>query len=164
MKRWTIRILWGLLLLVIAFAVFLAVILNTGTADRWARSYLIKTIANSTGARVELRGFQFSLSGLSADLDDFTLHGREAPGQPPFFHADHIHVSAHIISLLRHKFSLTDVQVAQPSIFITVDKNGQSNLPVPPKKKKSTPFRQQLFNLEIAKLKISNGVLIFNDQ
>ncbi|HEU5409928.1 MAG TPA: translocation/assembly module TamB domain-containing protein [Candidatus Acidoferrales bacterium] len=165
MRRWTIRIFWGLLLLVIAIAVFLAVILNTGTADRWARNYIVKKIATSTGARVELRGFQFSLSGLSADLDDFTLHGRETPAQPPFFHADHIHVSAHIISLLRHKVSLADVQVAQPSIFITVDKNGQSNLPVPPpKNKKSTPFKQQLFNLEIANLKISNGVLIFNDQ
>lgn len=164
MKRWTIRILWGLLLLVIAFAVFLAVILNTGTAERWARTYVIKTITNSTGARVELRGFQFSLRGLNADLDDFTLHGRETPDQPPFFHADHIHVSAHIISLLSHKFSLGDVDVSNPAIFIAVDKSGQSNLPVPPKKKKSTPFKQQLFNLQIANLKISNGVLIFNDQ
>lgn len=164
MKRWTIRILWGLLLLVIAFAVFLAVILNTGTAERWARTYVIKTITNSTGARVELRGFQFSLRGLNADLDDFTLHGRETPDQPPFFHADHIHVSAHIISLLNHKFSLGDVDVSNPAMFIAVDKSGQSNLPVPPKKKKSTPFKQQLFNLQIANLKISNGVLIFNDQ
>jgi translocation and assembly module TamB len=164
MKRWTIRIILGLLLLVVAIAVFLAVILNTGTADRWARGYIIKRIESSTGARVELRGFHFTLEGLSAELDDFTLHGREAPGLPPFFHADQVRVSAHIISLLGRKVSLSDVQVVNPSIFIQVDKAGQSNLPVPPKKKKSTPFREQLFNLEIANLKISNGVLIFNDQ
>lgn len=165
MKRWTIRILWGLLLLAVAIVLFLVVILNTGIADRWARSYIIRRIESSTGTRVELRGFHFTFSGLSAELDDFTLHGREAPASTPFFHADQIRVAAHIISLFGRKVSLSDVEVAQPSIFIEVDKNGQSNLPVPPlKKKKSTPFREQLFNLQIANLKITNGTLILNDR
>jgi len=164
MKRWTIRIALALLLLILALVLFLAVILNTGTADRWARTFLIHRIESSTGARVELQRFHFTLRNLSAELDDLTLHGRERPGEPPFFHADRIFVRVHIISLLQHRFSLSDVDVDRPSIFIRVNETGQSNLPVPPKKKKSTPFRQQLFNLAIANLQITRGMLIFNDR
>lgn len=163
MKRWVVRIVLGLVLFVVGIIVFLAVILNTGTADRWARSYIIRKIESSTGARVELGAFHFRLRGLDAELDNFTLHGREASGLPPFFHAARIYVSVHIISLFKHKVSLSDVEVTQPSIFIRIDENGQSNLPVPPRKRTSKPWRTQLFDLQIAQLKISNGTLLFND-
>ena len=163
MKRWAVRILCGFVLLVVGIIVFLGVVLHTGTADRWARSYIIKRIESSTGAHTELRAFHFRLRGLTADLDDLTLHGREGPGLPAFFHADHIHVGVHIISLVLHKVSLSNVEVVQPSIFIRTDENGQSNLPVPPQKRTSKPWRTQLFNLQIAQLKISGGTMMFND-
>ncbi|MGB7228922.1 MAG: hypothetical protein WBD26_14340 [Candidatus Acidiferrales bacterium] len=163
MKRWTVRVFLGLVVLAVGIVVLLAVILNTGTADRWARSYIIKKLESSTGGRTELRSFHFSLRGLTADLDDLTVHGREGPGLPPFFHADHIHVGIRIISLLRHKISLSDVEVVQPSIFIRTDENGQSNLPVPPRKGTSKPWRAQLFDLQIAQLKIIGGAILFND-
>ncbi len=163
MKRWTVRVFLGLVVLTVGIVVLLAVVLYTGTADRWARSYIIKKVESSTGGRTELRSFHFSLRRLTADLDDLTVHGREGPGLPPFFHADHIHVGIHIISLLRHKISLSDVEVVQPSIFIRTDENGQSNLPVPPRKRTSKPWRTQLFDLEIAQLRISGGAILFND-
>jgi translocation and assembly module TamB len=163
MRRWAVRILLGLVLLVVGIIVILAVILNTGTADRWARGYVIKKIESSTGARPELRAFHFRLRGLTAELDDFTIHGREGPGLPPFFHADRIYVGVHIISLLSRKISLSDVEVSHPSIFIRIDENGQSNLPVPPQKRTSKPWRTQLFNLQVAQLKITDGTMMFND-
>ncbi|MGB6875628.1 MAG: translocation/assembly module TamB domain-containing protein [Candidatus Acidiferrales bacterium] len=163
MKRWAVRIFLGLVLLVVGIIVILAVILNTGTADRWARGYIIKKIESSTGARTELRAFHFRLRGLTAELDGFTMHGREGPGLPPFFYADRIRVGVHIISLLRHKISLSNVELSQPSIFIRIDENGQSNVPVPPRKRTSKPWRTQLFNLQIAQLKITDGTMMFND-
>ncbi|MFZ0921465.1 MAG: AsmA family protein, partial [Candidatus Acidiferrales bacterium] len=163
MRRWAVRILLGLVLLVVGIIAILAVILNTGTADRWARGYVIKKIESSTGARPELRGFHFRLRGLTAELDDFTIHGRESAGLPPFFHADRIHVGVHIISLLSGKISLSDVEVSHPSIFIRIDENGRSNLPVPPQRRTSKPWRTQLFNLQIAQLKITDGTMMFND-
>lgn len=44
MKRWTVRVFLGLVVLAVGIVVLLAVILNTGTADRWARSYIIKKL------------------------------------------------------------------------------------------------------------------------
>lgn len=164
MRRWAVRALVGLVLLVAGIIVIVALILNTGTADRWARGYILKKIESSTGGRVELRAFHFRMRGLSAELDDFTLHGREGPGLPPLFHASRIYVGVHIISLFRHQVSLSKVEVEQPAIFIRIDENGQSNLPVPPRRKQaSKPWRTQLFDFEIAQLKIRDGVLLFND-
>ena len=163
MKRWAVRILVGLVLFVVATVVFLAVILNTRTANRWARGYIIRKIESSTGARTELRSFQFRLRGLAVDLDGLTLHGTEGPGLPPLFHADHIHVGVHIISLLRHRVSLSAVEVVKPSVFVRIDENGRNNLPIPPHKHTSKPWRTQLFDLQIAQLKITDGTMMFND-
>lgn len=163
MKRWAVRVFLGLVLLVVGIIVFVAVILNTGTLDRWARSYIVKKIDSSLATQAQLQAFHFQLRGLTADLDGLTIHGREGPGLPAFFHADHIRFGVHIISLLRHKISLSDVEITQPSIFIRIDENGKSNVPVPPRKQASKPWQTQLFDLQIAQLKISNGAMLFND-
>lgn len=163
MKRWAVRVFLGLVLFVVVVIVLFAVILNTGTLDRWARGYIVKKIGSSLATQAQLQGFHFQLRGLTAELDGLTIHGREGPGLPPFFHADHIQVGVHILSLLHHKISLGDVQITEPSIFIRIDENGKSNVPVPPRKRASKPWQTQLFDLQIAQLKISNGVMLFND-
>ena len=163
MKRWAVRILFGLVLFVGGIIVFLAVILNSGTLDRWARGYIVKKIGASLNARAELRSFHFTLRGLTVELEGLTIHGREGPGLPPFFHADRIHVGVHVISLLRHRVSLSDVEVDQPSIFVRVGENGQSNVPAPPHRQNSKPWRTQLFDLQIGQLKIADGNVMLND-
>lgn len=163
MKRWAVRVFLGLVLLVVVVIVFLAVILNTGTLDRWARSYIVKKIDSSLATQAQLDAFHFQLRGLTVELDGLTIHGREGPGLPAFFHAEHIRVGVHIISLLHHKISLSDLEITQPSIFVRIDENGKSNVPVPPRKRASKPWQTQLFDLQIAQLKISNGTMLFND-
>lgn len=163
MKRWAARILLGLGLIVAAVIIFLVVILNTGVLDRWARGYIVGKIESSLATKAELRAFHFHLRGLTVDLDGLTIHGREAAGLPPFFHAEHIHVAVHIISLFHRKISLGDVEVVQPSIFIRIGENGKSNVPAPPHKGSSRPWQTQLFSLQIARLKITDGNLLFND-
>lgn len=163
MKRWAVRVFLGIVLFVVVVIVLFAVILNTGTLDRWARSTIVKKIQTSLATQAQLQGFHFQLRGLTVELDGLTIHGREGPGLPPFFHADHIRVGVHIISLLHHKISLSDLEITEPSIFIRIDENGKSNVPVPPRKQASKPWQTQLFDLQIAQLKISNGTMLFND-
>ncbi len=163
MKRWAVRILLGLGLLVVAVIIFLAVILNTGTLDYWARGYIVRKIENSLSTKAELRAFRLRLRGLNVELDGLTIHGHEAPGLPPFFHAENIRVTVHIISLFHHKISLGDVEVIQPSIFVRIGENGKSNVPIPPQKQPGKPWQTQLFNLQIAQLRITDGNILFND-
>ncbi|HKV28731.1 MAG TPA: translocation/assembly module TamB domain-containing protein [Candidatus Acidoferrales bacterium] len=163
MRRIVIRVLLAALIAVIVIVVAIAVIVESGAGERWARGYIVKKITSSTGGRVELGAFHFRLRGLRAELDDFTLHGRESAGLPPFFHADKIHVGVHIISFLRKKISLSDLEIERPSVFVRVDENGRSNIPTPAVSHPGKPWREQLFNLQIAQLKVSDGTMIFND-
>jgi len=163
MRRRVIRALLVILVIVVGLAAGIAVILETGAGERWARSYIIKKIESSTGGRVELGAFRFQLSGLRAELDNFTLHGQESAGLPPFFHADKISVGVHIISLFKKKISLSDLEIERPSVFVRVGENGRSNIPTPAVSHPGKPWREQLFNLQIAQLKIIDGTMMFND-
>jgi translocation and assembly module TamB len=163
MKRWVIRILLGLGSLVVAVIIFLVVILNTGTLNYWARGYIVRKIESSLSTKAELRAFRFSLRGLNVELDGLTIHGHEASGLPPFFHAENVRVTVHIISLFHRKISLGDVEVIQPSIFVRIGENGKSNVPIPPQKQPGKPWQTQLFSLQIAQLKIADGTVFFND-
>ncbi|HEV2617382.1 MAG TPA: translocation/assembly module TamB domain-containing protein [Candidatus Acidoferrales bacterium] len=158
------RALLALLIVVVVAGVTITVIVESGAAERWARGYIVKKIASSTGGRVELGAFHFWLFPLRAELDDFTLHGKESAALPPFFHADKIEVSVHVISFFHKKISLKNLEIDQPSVFVRVDENGHSNVPTPAvKRPPGKPWREQLFNLQIAQLKIADGTMIFND-
>ncbi len=109
MRRRFARVLLAFFFLVVALAAVITIIVETGLADRWVRGFIVKKIESSTGARAELGAFHFRPFGLRVELDNFTLHGRESAGLPPFFHADRIRVGIHIISLFRRKISLSDL-------------------------------------------------------
>lgn len=163
MKRWAVRILLGFCLFVLAVVIFVAIVLDTGALDHWARGYVVGKIESSLATRAELGAFHFRLRGLSIELDDLTIYGRESAGLPPFFKADRILVTVHIISLLHRRISLGEVAVVKPSIFVRFGEDGKSNVPTPPQKRPSKPWQAQLFNLQIAQLKISDGSVLFNN-
>ncbi|HEV2287901.1 MAG TPA: translocation/assembly module TamB domain-containing protein [Candidatus Acidoferrales bacterium] len=163
MKRVVVRILSVCLLLAVALAAVITVIVETGLAEKWARPYVVHRIEASTGARVQLGAFHFHLRGLRLELDDLTLHGRETAGLPPFVHIDQVRVGVHIISLFERKASLSDLEVIRPSVFVRIGENGESNIPSPQHRGPSKPWREQLFNLEIANLKVSDGFILFNN-
>ena len=163
MKRVVVRILFVCLFLAVALAAVITVIVETGVAEKWARPYVVRRIEASTGARVDLGAFHFRLRGLDAELDDLTLHGREAAGFPPFVHIDQVRVGVHIISLFEKKISLSDLEVIRPSIFVRIGENGESNLPTAPHRGPGKPWREQLFNLEIANVKVMGGFIMFNN-
>src|SRR5262249_8485691 len=60
------------------------------------RAYLLQraeqSVNQSTGARVDVRDFRITFSGLQLDLDGIVVHGKESSSQPPLFMADHLGV------------------------------------------------------------------------
>ncbi|MFI5127737.1 MAG: hypothetical protein ACHQJX_13030, partial [Candidatus Acidiferrales bacterium] len=131
MRRWVIRALLMALVAVMVIAVAITVIVESGAGERWARGYIVKKVESSTGGKVELGAFHFWLFPLHAELDDFTLHGKESAGLPPFFHADKIQVGVHIISFFHKKISRSNLEIDRPSVFVRVDEDGRSNVPTP---------------------------------
>ena len=145
-------------------ALIVLVVFEAGFAESWLRNYLVRTIAQSTGARVEMGGFHFHLWGLRAEIDNLTLHGLEDASQRPLFHADKINASVRIVSFFGRKFELDKLIVERPETFVEVDRNGRSNVPTPNRPPSDRPWRTTLFQLRVGQLALNIGAAQYNNQ
>ena len=159
-KKWTIRSLVA----IAALALIVAAIFELGLADRWIRSEIISQIQQRTGARAEIGGFHFNPWRLSVGISDLTVHGLEAPGAPPLFHADRIDASVRILSVFGRQFALDELTIDKPEVAVTVDKSGHSNVPTPPHRAPSRPWRATLFSLRIGQLALRDGAVSYNNR
>jgi translocation and assembly module TamB len=161
--KWKKRLKWLAAssgLLVLAFLV----LVWTGQIDRWARRGIIAQVERMTGGRVELGAFRFHWWSLRAELEDFTIHGTEPEGTPPFFHADYLLVDIRVDSLFRRKISLDEVRLHKPEIHVRVAPDGSSNVPQPrPPRPPGKPLHQRIFDLTIRELRLNNGAAHFNN-
>ena len=98
------------------------------------------------------------------EIDNLTLHGREAPGALPLFHADRTRASVRVLSAFRRQFALEELNVLHPVVGIQIDRNGRSNVPSPKVQGSSRPWQQTLFALRIGQLALVDGTVQFNDQ
>ena len=129
------------------------------------RTYVIAELRRSTGGRVELGSFQWNLSQLEFEARNLTIHGREAPGELPFFHADRVVVRMRIASVLSERVVLSYLGVEHPVIHVVTYPDGTTNQPQP---SISPPTLQadvqQLFRLAVQRLDVQQGALVFNDR
>ena len=160
LKRWVSRAV----IAVVAIVLIVTLIFATGLAERWTRGALINEIEQGTGARAEIGAFHFRLWGLRAEIDDLTLHGQEAAGEPPLFHADRINARIRIISFFGRQIALDELIVERPEVAVRIDRNGRSNVPTPSVRGASRPWRATLFQLRIGRLALNNGGAQYNDR
>jgi translocation and assembly module TamB len=136
----------------------------SGLADRWARRTVVEQLEKTTGARVELGNFHFSWRLFTARFDGLTLHGREPAGSPPLFHANTLQVSIHIESLWGRKISLGNMEMSHFSAHVQIAKDGSTNIPGPQIPAPAAgPNVQSLFDLKVAKLRLEDGEILWND-
>ncbi len=148
----------------VAFALALAYIAGNGLADRWARRTIVEELEKTTGARVELGNFHFGWRSLRARFDGLTLHGREPAGTPPLFHADQLQVDIRVESFWGRKISMGSVEMSHFSAHVRVERDGSTNIPGPKTPvKQDRPPVQSLFDLKIARLRLEDGEILWND-
>jgi translocation and assembly module TamB len=148
----------------LAVGLALVYVIGTGLADRWARRTIVEQLEKATGARVELGNFHFAWRSLRARFDGLTLRGREPAGTPPLFHADRIQFDIHVESIWSRKISLGNVEMSHFSAHVRVEPDGSTNIPGPkvPQAPGKPPI-QSLFDLKIARLRLEDGELLWND-
>jgi uncharacterized protein involved in outer membrane biogenesis len=151
----------GLVLLVLAIAGI--AVLRSRALHRYALAKMIEQAAQATGGRVEIGDFRFHWSGLRADLYRIVLHGTEAASRAPLLQVDHLTVGLKIISLWRRKIDLNEIVIDHPSIHVSVDQNGRSNLPQTPPAAPGTRSTN-VFDLAIGHVVVNQGELDYNDR
>lgn len=172
-RRWRKRkiALWlAVALAAVIVTVPLAVfgLLWSGWANDWIRRAAIEQIGNFTGESVELQSIHVDPLNLRVTMQDFTVHGREPAGTPPFFHADRLEVALSIDNFWGRKISLRSLDLTRPSVHIRFESDGSSNAPAPrpsaqPQPQPGTPLRQRLFAFATGRLRIVDGELLLND-
>ena len=161
--RW-LHVAWVTTVVIGGVIVALVLAYQTGVVDRWARRAIRRRIEQTTGARVEFRKLHLDLWRLRIELNDFTLHGTEAPGTPPLLHIARVTAGIRVLSFLGRKVALEELVAEQPQLSVRFDKSGNSNIPVPPPEAGRRPWRDALFDLQIGKLDLRNGSVSVNDR
>jgi translocation and assembly module TamB len=162
------RILRGAAIALAAAAVIAAVAAMFALRSDWfhekVRLRIISEVERITGGRAEAGGFHFGWKTLEAEVNSFTLHGREAAGEPPLFQARSIRVGLKVVSLFDRDINIQSLAVTEPRIRIVVYPDGSNNLPRPEVARlRRNPF-ERFLSLAIARFRIESGLLLVNER
>jgi translocation and assembly module TamB len=161
-RRWKLWLL-GIGVVILAMPLALMVIFSNGAADNYLRRTIVEQIQKLTSGKAELEAFHFNPWRLRVTLSNFTIHGREPNGTPPFFHADRLEVGLRIDSLWGRRISVGDVEVSHPVLHVRVERDGSINLPIAQRSTQAKPLRQRIFDVVVRRLRLENGEMLFND-
>ena len=155
---WILAI-FGLLLLILIGAYGF---LRSSAFERYAIGKLVQSTNEATGGRTEIQHFNFQPSTLTASLYGITLHGKEAPTDPPLLYADRLTVQMRLQTILHGKLTFRELLVHHPVVAVRVNAQGQSNLPEPPPS--TSKSQTSVFDLAVGHALLSNGQIYADDK
>ena len=124
---------------------------------------VVDVLERATGGRVEMGAFRWNARTLTIEVDDLTIHGKEGPGEVPYFHVRHLTLDASLLTFLTPKVRLTSLTAAGPTIHLIVLPDGATNQPQPNvASKESLP--QTLLSMAIEQTRVQDGWLLVNDR
>jgi translocation and assembly module TamB len=134
--------------------------LKSGTFRNYAVRKIEQEAAQSTGARVQIGSLDLTLSPFTAILRNIVLRGTEPASNPPLAQIDELTVGISVRSLLHRKVNLNELLIKHPVINVSVNTEGQSNIPQPPPSQSHT----NVFDLAIGHFALTNGEIAYKDK
>jgi translocation and assembly module TamB len=160
MLGWTIAVL---VCLIAAALIVAGALINTDGVHRAILDVAEKQASQSLGVRVRLQNFVVHWPALSLDIYGITADGSTAHPNPPLLQLQHLEVGLRVESVLHHKWYLDTVKLDRPIVWIYVDQNGVSNLPVFNRSKESGN-NNTLFDLGIRHAVLEGGDVYYNNR
>src|SRR6202012_2533783 len=165
----------GASILILLIVLVLGLSWYTTTADfqRRVGEKVVGVLEDSTGGRVELGRISFNLWHLAIEADNLVIHGTEGPGEKPYLSAARILLRLRIHTFLSHAVgkgpqshvALNYLRVEEPHLHLIIDKNGNTNQPVPKHPSTSTePVQDTLLDLQASEVELANGLAVGNDR
>ncbi len=124
---------------------------------------VIDGLQRATGGRVEMRSFRWSVRHFTIDIEDLTIHGKEGPGEIPYFHVRHLALDASLLTFLTPKLRLTSLTALSPTFHLIVLPDGTTNQPQP-RVASREPLPQTLLSMAIEQTRIQDGMVLVNDR
>src|SRR6266849_8574984 len=169
MKRQTRHPIWSWIIhtpWVLTVIALLAVVVffGSGAGNPLLSRLLVSRLERMTGGKVEFRALSIQWFSMRATVKGLVIHGKEPAGTEPLLTAEEVQARLRIDSFWGRKISLTELLVQQPHVHIRVERNGTSNVPVPPRPASiNKPLRDTLFELHVRRLAIADGWVLYND-
>lgn len=163
MKRWIWRITASLAILLILVAGAGILVLRSQWFLDYLRTQIVEQAQRATGATVEIGALRLDWTTLRVSVDRFVLHGKEAPGEPPFVSLNSATLGLRIVSILRREADLRSLEIDAPQVRIVVYPDGSTNIPGP-QASSETLWTEPLLNLKIGEYRIENGVIEYDDR
>ena len=162
--RYVWRTVLGIVVVLLLLIGGLAWYATTSDFSNRVRKYVIATLEQSTGGRVELQAFRWRLLHLAFEADNLTIHGLEGPGEVPYAHLDRLYVRAKIVSFFRPKIDLNYLEVDHPVVHLIIYPDGSTNQPSPKTVRNGKPLKDTIFDLQIGRTELNNGVALLNQR
>jgi translocation and assembly module TamB len=163
-RRWLKRLalVTAVLLVLLAAAAFY---LNTGSFRQSVRARVIADLERMTGGKVEIESFTWQLSNWQIEIRNVTIHGREAPNEVPYAHADRVTLNVKVVSFFSRKISLEKVDVDRAILHLIVYPDGSTNQPSPTAARPAGEQPgQSIFDLAIKEVAVNNGTFMLNQE
>ena len=151
-----------LVLAVLVAAIALVALVNNDGMHRYLLAKAQSEASARLGVRVQLENFTLHLSTLSLDLYGLSIDGAAPYARPELLEIDHVQIGARVVSVLTRKWYLAGVQIDHPVAWITIDKNGVSNLPQ--LKSSNRGGSTSIFDLAIRHAVLNRGEVYFNSR
>ncbi|HET9100431.1 MAG TPA: hypothetical protein VFN62_08570, partial [Acidobacteriaceae bacterium] len=113
--RWIATTVAVVALLAAVMAGSLAWYASTPTFTAHVHQAVIDVLERATGGRVQMGSFRWSVRHLTIDVEDLTIHGKEGPGEIPYFHVRHLTLDASLLTFLSPTIRLTSVTAIRPT-------------------------------------------------
>lgn len=162
-RKYIFRAAVTIALAVVVIGITAIVALRSAAFHRYVLAKMAARASQATGGRVEIGDFGFRWPGLRIDIYRIVLHGSEAATRAPILRVDHVMVGLKIISLWRHKIDLNEIVIDHPSVHLSVDRSGQSNLAKGPRAG-AGGRSGSVFDLAIGHFVVNQGEVNYNDR
>jgi translocation and assembly module TamB len=159
---WIAGVLAGIILVAGVAAVL---VLRSSWFYEKVRTGIIGTVEKATGGRVEIASLEFDWKQLRAEVKSLVIHGTEPADKPPLFRAASVSVGLKIISALKRDIDVQYLEVADPHVYLVVDRDGRTNVPSPKVKSAGTHSSiETILNLAVGRFEVRNGVFEVESQ
>src|SRR5216684_4220168 len=131
--RWLRHVAWVLGAKIFLIVSGLMIFFGSGAGNSLLSRLLVSRLERATGGKVELRALSIRWLAMRATIKGLVIHGREPAGTEPLFTAEEVQAGLRIDSFWGRRVSLSELVIRQPHVHIRVEKNGNSNVPTPPR-------------------------------
>lgn len=153
------KILAGVGLALAILALFVTVlilfIVPSAAFQDYVRRRIVSAAEESTGGKVQVRTFHFSVQNLTATITGFVIHGTEPAEAAPLFEAPEIVLRLKLFQT--HVIDLQSLTVERPAVNLIVSADGSTN--IPPRQVSGNSGLKTIVDLAVGHVDLNNGAI-----